>query len=165
MNILSQTSAAAVVAAAMVIGPPSVVAADRFQDGMRAHESGHFVTAIRLWRPLAENGDVRAQFSLATMYDLGHGVARDFAEAVKWFRLAAEQGHGDAQYNLGAMYTLGYGVARDYVKAHKWFNIAGVAGHERATDDRLSVTKKMTPSQIAKAQNLALDWLAKHDQK
>ena len=165
MNFWSQTSAAAVVAAAMVIGPPSVVAADRFQDGMRAHESGHFVTAIRLWRPLAENGDVRAQFSLATMYDLGHGVARDFAEAVRWFRRAAEQGHGDAQYNLGAMYTLGYGVERDYVEAHRWFNIAGVAGHEMAMDDQGSVTKQMTPTQIAKAQKLALEWLAGHDKK
>ena len=162
MNVLSQITAAAVIAAAMVIGLPSMSAADKFLDGMRAHDAGHFVTAIRLWRPLAENGDVRAQFNLGTMYDLGQGVARDFSEAVKWFRRAAEQGHGDAQYNLAAMYYLGYGVARDYVKAHKWFNIAGVAGHEKAKDDVVFVTKKMTPAQITRAQKLANEWMADH---
>ena len=162
MKRLGQIIGLAIIVVPMIAGWPSIGAADAFQDGMRAHDAGHFVTAIRLWRPLAEKGDVRAQFSLATMYDLGHGVSRDFAEAIRWFRMAAEQGHGDAQYNLGAMYYLGYGVARDYRKAHKWFNIAGAAVHERAMDDRASVTKQMTPSQIAEAQKLAREWMAKH---
>ena len=37
------------------------------------------------------------------------------------------------------------------------------AGLQAAMDDRVSVANQMTPSQIAKARELALEWLAKHD--
>ena len=80
-------------------------AAGPFEDGMAAVERGDYATALRLWRPLAEQGYARVQFNLGFMYAEGEGVPQDDAEAAKWYRLSAEQGHAGAQFNLGFMYA------------------------------------------------------------
>ena len=63
-----------------------------FQDGSAAYQRGDYQTALREWRPLAEQGDATVQFFFAIMYIGGQGVPQDFAEAVRWARRAAEQG-------------------------------------------------------------------------
>jgi TPR repeat protein len=114
------------------------------------------------WRlDRAQKGDVNQMFLVGMMYDIGHDVAQDYAEAFRWYHKAAEQGHVGAQYNLGAAYYLGYGVPQDYVEAHKWFSIANVTGLERAIVNRDIMTKLMTPDQIAEAQELKRDWMAR----
>ncbi|RCK78856.1 MAG: hypothetical protein OZSIB_1006 [Candidatus Ozemobacter sibiricus] len=42
-----------------------------------------------LLREAAEDGDLEAQFRLASRYHFGQGVRQDFAEAAKWYRRAA----------------------------------------------------------------------------
>ncbi|MCH8098520.1 MAG: sel1 repeat family protein [Proteobacteria bacterium] len=59
-------------------------------EGVVAYNRGDYATALREWRPLAEQGDAEAQFNLGLMYYKGRGVPQDYAEAVKWYRLAAE---------------------------------------------------------------------------
>jgi TPR repeat protein len=81
---------------------------------------------------------------------------------VKWFRKAAEQGIAEAQYNLGSMYGNGQGVAQDYKSAHMWYNIAAANGNSNAVKNRDLIAKEMTPSQIEKAQDMAREWMAKH---
>ena len=95
-------------------------AAGPFNDGVAAYERGDYATALRLWRPLAEEGDALAQYNLGLMYGKGEGVPQDDAEAVKWYRLAAEQGFAKAQLNLGFMYARGRGVPQDDAEAVKW---------------------------------------------
>jgi TPR repeat protein len=86
-----------------------------------AYTIGDYQGAARLYRELAEQGDVEAQDRLGSMYNRGMGVPEDYAEAAKWYRKAAEQGYASAQYNLGNMYLSGDGVPQDYVQAYKWF--------------------------------------------
>ena len=75
--------------------------------------------AVRLLRPLADQGDAPAQHNLGLMYDQGRGVPQDYAAAVSWYRKAADQGDAIAQYNLGLMYDQGRGVPQDVVsQAH-----------------------------------------------
>jgi len=114
--------------------------------------------AFKWWKLAAEQGDADAQDSMGWMYDEGKGVPQDYKEAVKWFRLSAEQGHTFAQVNLGLMYEGGMGVPQDYVLAHMWFNLAVSNGGEYAIKDRQLMEKKMSPSQIEKAQELARNW-------
>ena len=83
--------------------------AGALEDGVAAHERQDYATALRLFLPLADQGDVAAEFNLGSMYAYGEGVPRDFAEAGKWFRKAANGGHAAAQFNLGAMYAEGQG--------------------------------------------------------
>jgi len=100
------------IAGAAVAGP--------FEDAVTAYDNGDYATAIRLLRPLADQGLAEAQHDLAIMYFEGQGVSRDYAEAMKWFRLAAAQGNAQAQYNVGLMYARGQGVAPDCQSAFKF---------------------------------------------
>lgn len=102
----------------------SMASAGPLSDGFTANNWGDYATALRLWRPIAEQGDALAQNSLGFMYDKGRGVLQDYDQAVHWFRKAAEQGWSEAQYNIGYMYDNGYGVPQDCVQAHMWYNLA-----------------------------------------
>ncbi len=85
----------------------------------------------------------------------------DYKTALREFQPLAEQGGVGAQFFLGVMYENGQGVPQDYVRAHMWINLAVSKGGGLATENRDSVAKKMTPSQIEKAQDLARECLAK----
>ena len=131
------------------------------------YDKGHGVTqdykqAVKWYRKAAEQGDADAQYNLAINYDNGQGVTQDYKQAVKWYRKSAEQGYTAAQYNLGLRYANGQGVTQDYVLAHMWWNIAASSGLKDATKNRDIVAEKMSPSQIEKAQDMAREWTAKH---
>ena len=96
------------------------------------------------------------------MYSAGRGVTQDYKEAVKWWRKAAVQGIAPAQMNLGRMYLIGRGVTPDNVHAYMWFNIVIANGYEKLRKSRDIAEKRMTASQIAEAQKLAREWMAKH---
>ena len=141
-----------------------------FDEGVAAYTRGEYATALREFRPLAEQGDPRAQGYLGFMYSHGQGVPQDYAEAVKWYRKAAAQGQAHAQNNLGFMYGNGQGVPQDYVQAHFWFNLA--ASHvppgtfrDMAVENRDVFATKMTPAQIAEAQRMAREWTEKHGKR
>lgn len=67
------------------------------EKGLAAAQSGDFATALKEWRPLAEQGNLTAQNNLGLMYERGQGVTQDLAEAVNWYRKAARQGYAGAQ--------------------------------------------------------------------
>ncbi len=100
-----------------------------WDEGEAAFERADYERALQEFRPLAEQGDVRAQFSVGFMYYYGHGVPQDRAEAVKWYRRAAEQGDARAQNNLGIMYDESRGVPQDDAEALKWYRRAAEQGH------------------------------------
>lgn len=83
-------------------------------------------------RPLAADGDARAQFELGFMYDRGNGVPQDYKEAASWYRKAAEQGNASAQFYLGQMCDIGKGVAQDYQEAAFWYLKAAEQGEALA---------------------------------
>jgi TPR repeat protein len=131
-----------------------------FGKGLAAAERGDYATAIREWRPLAEQGDAKAQYNLGVMYKKGMGVAQDYGQAVKWYRRAAEQGYAEAQNNLGVMYGNGRGVVEDYVTAHMWGNIARANGNDSADELLDALEQLMSKGQIARAQQRASDCMA-----
>ena len=132
-----------------------------FDKGRAAAQAGDYATALREWRPLADQGNAAAQSNLGFMYRNGKGVPQDDKEAVKWYRLAAEQGDAVAQSNLGFMYDNGQGVPQDAPAAYMWSNIAAASGHKGATENRDKITRLMTPSQIEKGQDLTRACIAK----
>lgn len=100
--------------------------------GYQSYLKGDYAAAFEEWLPLAELGDVEAQYNLGVMYDEGAGVEQDPTTAASWYRKAAEQGFMDAQTNLGIMYYHGVGVERDYNEALKWFRRAADQGDAEA---------------------------------
>jgi TPR repeat protein len=103
-----------------------------FDKGLAAAQSGDYATALREWTPLAEQGNVVAQYNLGQMYREGNGVPQDYKTMIKWYTLAAEQGYAKAQFNLGNMYNEGKGVTQDYKTAVKWYTLAAEQGYAKA---------------------------------
>jgi TPR repeat protein len=139
--------------------------AGQFADADAAYGRGDYATTYRLLKPLAEQGNAKAQYNLGIMYEKGQGVPKDDTEAAKRWQKAAELGYARAQYNLGFMYEKGQGVPQDYVLSHMWFNLAASRFHpsegrerELAVKSRNLVAAKMTPAQIAEAERLAREW-------
>ena len=119
------------------------------------------VEAVQWYRKAAEQGHVEAQLILGRMYFNGDGVPEDAVETVKWVRKAAEQGYAKAQIVLANMYDIGQGVPKDYVAAYMWLNLAAAQGNEGAKKGKGILSEKMTKEQIAEAQKLSREWLAK----
>ena len=105
----------------LLLGTQAIVKADQLDEGEAAYNAGNYQKALEIFKPLAEQGDARAQYNLGVVYDEGEGVPQDYTEAIKWYRLAAEQRFFLAQYNLGVKYDDGEGVPQDYTEALKWY--------------------------------------------
>jgi TPR repeat protein len=113
-----------------------------FEDGLAAAEKGDYATALRLWRPLADQGEPNAQYNIGLMYDQGKGVPQDHVQAAAWYRKAGEQGHRVAQHNIGVMYANGQGVPQDSATAVAWYRKAGEQGLSSAsTTSAACITK------------------------
>lgn len=95
-----------------------------YRDGLQAYEAGDYQEAAKIWRPLAKEGNKRAQHQLGNLYRGGLGVSRDPARSFRWMKRAAEQGHAPSQFTLGHMLDEGLGVARDPARAFKWYRLA-----------------------------------------
>lgn len=87
------------VVAAQIWGMSAAVAGP-WEDGIVAYNRGDYVPAIRLFRPLAEKGNPKAQSRLGAMYRRGQGVARSSVHAFIWFSRAAARGDARAKVEL-----------------------------------------------------------------
>jgi len=102
------------------------------QEGLEAFQSGDYTAARKLWRPLAEASEPRAQYNLGLLYANGWGVDRDPVTARHWYLEAARRGHADAQYNLGLLYAQAQGTFRSDKEAVRWWKMAADQGHAAA---------------------------------
>ena len=108
--------------------------ASSIDDAISAYDSGNHLTARRLFRKVAQEGDAVAQRFLAEMYDKGQGGAKDYNMAVEWYKKAAIQNDSRAQFLLGVKYANGHGVLVDEKLAYVWFVIAFNNGYEKAAN-------------------------------
>ena len=119
----------------MLLVASSVLAESGFDKSAFAYKLGYFETVLVAFRPLAENGDAKAQSILGLMYSDGEGVPVDHQEAARWYRRAAEQNSSVAQYNLGMSYLEGKGVSQSTDAAIRWLTMAADGGHFRARSE------------------------------
>ena len=101
------------------------LAAD-FQAGMEAYNRGDYAAALREFRPLAEQGDAKAQALLGVMYGFGAGVPQDAVQAYAWLNVAVGQGFQPAKEARESMaesmtreeISRAQRLAREYWKAY-----------------------------------------------
>ena len=155
MNLVCKQTFLAVILTLSLLLPAT---AGPYEEAEAAYARGDYVTALGLFRPLADQGQAQAQVSMGLMYGSGHGVAQDDTEAAKWYRLAADQGHSYAQFMLGLLYASGHGVPQNYVLAYMWLELAAAHIHGPPGDVRDACARLMTKSQIRAAQKLARMW-------
>jgi hypothetical protein len=141
----------------------AVPASADYKAGEDAYTRGDYATALREWRPLAEQGHAGAQYYLGVLYDFRKGVPQDFATARQWYEKAAAQGHAGAQNNLGGLYEFGHGVTQNDVLAYMWYSIAAAHPDEDewrdlAAENRDEIADHMTSAQIAEGKKRAREW-------
>jgi hypothetical protein len=64
-------------------GKVGTAVAGPFKDALSAYGRGDYATAMRLLRPLADQGDGKASYLIGLMYASGQGVPEDYAEAAR----------------------------------------------------------------------------------
>ncbi|MFM5111675.1 tetratricopeptide repeat protein [Aeromonas caviae] len=94
----------------------------------RAWRTGHFDEATRIWTPLAEQGQPRAQALMGWSHEVGQGSEQDMDCAIRLYRQAAQAGDAFGQYRLGEVYLRGAGVKRDLHEAFRWMELAARNG-------------------------------------
>jgi uncharacterized protein len=67
-KLMSQALKATLVVLSLLCGAAGSVIADPFKEGLKAFEGGNFPTAMRLLRPLAAEGDAKAQYNVGVRF-------------------------------------------------------------------------------------------------
>ncbi|MGA7386653.1 MAG: hypothetical protein WBW99_01830 [Pseudolabrys sp.] len=93
---MKRTLKHAIAAILLMLSFATPVVAGRLEDANAAIKRRDYATAVRLIRPLAEQGDANAQYNLGVFYDNGLGVPQDKVRAYMWFNLSAAQGRDGA---------------------------------------------------------------------
>jgi len=97
--------------------------------GLKAYQEEDLITAMRLLRKSANEGNSSAQVLLAYILD----KAEDNAQALALYTAAAEKGDPEGQFGLAEMYAAGEGTERDNEKAIFWYKRAAEGAQMRAT--------------------------------
>ncbi len=107
--------------------------------GINAYYGGSYYDAYRLLKPLAEEGNARAQFRIGMMYSLGRGAPKNPSQAEDWIRKAlpaiqkaAAAGEPWAQADLGSLYEDGLVVTKSEAEAARWYQRAAEQGYAGA---------------------------------
>ncbi len=133
-----------------------------FESGLEAYTVGSFEAAAREWAPLAEKGDVAAQYHLGLLYEEGQGVDKSYDLARFWYLRAATQGYVDAYFALGEMYANGRGTVADRSLAYHWYTMAASAGHSRARELMGRYAPKLSTEQMAESDRITRAWRRAH---
>jgi len=95
--------AAALAGSAALAQRPAPAANADARAGIDAWQAQNYEEAVRIWRPLADRGDVDAQYNIAQAYFLGRGLPQNMTLAEQWYARAARGGHEEAQANYGLL--------------------------------------------------------------
>ena len=93
---------------------------------------GDFAPAWCIWAPLAEAGNVTAQYNLGWLYHNGNGVAANDERARQLWEQAARSGHAEAQMALAMLYGQQGSPLEDQAQAVNWYREAAAQGIEDA---------------------------------
>jgi TPR repeat protein len=132
--------------------------ADKYYWGLNGF-SIDYPKVLEIVRPLATQGNPRAQSRLGTLYMFGLGAEQDYEKGLELIHKSTNQNNAYGQNSLAAMYLNGLGVAKDYVAALAWFR--------RASDQGLAVAQKNLGMMyqnglgVAKDYEAALAWYRK----
>ena len=118
-------------------------------DALKSYNQGDFATALRVFRPLADQGQPLAEYILGLMYANGQGVPENYPVALTWLQKAGEQGEAKAQFAVGVIHFKGLGMPKNDDEAFKWYR--------RAADQGLAVAQFNLGAMYAKGQAVTKD--------
>lgn len=108
---------------------PAIAFAGPLEDGKAAQRRGDYPAALKLFQPLADQGNVEAESEIGNLYESGIWKSRNESEALKWYLKAGQHGGKYAQLRLGTYYEMGLGgLKKDDTEAAKWYRRAAEQG-------------------------------------
>ncbi len=123
-----------------------------------AFDRASYASTLKVWLPLAQEGDAVAQTYIGETYEKGLGVKPDYATAASWYFKAAEQGFSRAQINLGNLFELGLGLDKDMDMALFWYQQASnVKGIKSPLSIYLEAKKKLKIGKTNKTKILIIE--------
>ncbi len=128
----------------------------KFSEGQRAFSIKNYTKAFQIWLPLAENGHVSAQSTIAYLYGEGLGTDQNYSESVKWYLKAAKAGNVEAMHSLGVAYRYGRGIEKDLNKAELLYRRSYCKGYVIAIDSMVGLYKEGKLSINSEAEEIAL---------
>lgn len=148
---------------AMLIFSPyaNASSADDIQAGKEALKKQDCQSAQRYILPLAESGDVEAQFQMGRVaWCFDHN---DEPSQLKWFLLAAEKGHSEGQWRASHFYAGGWSVAKDPERALALTQKAAAQGYAPAEFDLALAYRsgKSGKLQLEQDNEKALYWMTR----
>lgn len=105
---------------------------DEYKQAYSAYQTQNFSKADEIWRKLATEGDINAQYALGVMELRGETKNANSVSAFNWFKMAADKGHATAMFNVGVAYWEGSGVEKNRPEALKWWEQSAEAGDSGA---------------------------------
>ena len=131
--------------------------ANEYERAVAAYKANDYLTASRIFKRYANQGETEAQRYLGEMYDKGRGVPQNYSKALYWYLRAAAQNDAHAQYRVGLKYANGHGVETDNKLAYAWFAMAFENGFTPAADPLRVLNKTMTTDERQHALQLAAE--------
>ena len=95
---------------------------------MDAINKGNYEQAIKELKPLADQGDARAQFWYGNLIFNGLGTPKNMKLGIEFYRLSAEKNFPLALHELGHIFDNGLGVEQDIDEAINWYEKAITEG-------------------------------------
>ena len=97
--------------------------------GIESHKKGNYQQAFQILKPLAEEGNARAQAYVGMMYLLGDGTSQSYAEALRLAKLSVKQGDPEGQLLLSFFYEVGEGVNKNPKEAFRLCALSAQQGN------------------------------------
>jgi hypothetical protein len=106
--------------------------------------------SLARWLPLAEKGDVEAEYYVARIYANGmDNVAMDYSKAADWYQRAAHKKYAPAMQELGYLYEQGLGVQQDPLAGLNLQREASGLGEDLDYAWKIAATREQADRQIA----------------
>jgi Caspase domain/Sel1 repeat len=106
--------------------------------------------SLARWLPLAEKGDVEAQYYVARIYANGmDNVPMDYSKAADWYQRAAHEKYAPAMQELGYLYEQGLGVQQDPLAGLNLQREASGLGEDLDYAWKIAATREQADKQVA----------------
>ena len=95
-------------------------------------KSMDLITIGKVYRQVAETGNISAIKALAAYVENKSSSAADIKTALYWYKIAADAGDLSSQLRLAKAYETGEQTKQDLKKATEWYEIAAANGSSEA---------------------------------
>ena len=137
---------------------PSPVAEKMFIKGSALIKQDKLNQGIELLKKSANNGHGQAAFELASLFEVGLVVEKDFRVAKKYYEIAIRRGHRDAHFNLALLLSNPMTPNSDLKRARKVVSVIADQGDIEAQFLLATLMKKKLQNVSAKP-GKAFYWL------